>query len=182
MVTIPETRRGDRDRATHIAGHGGYRALRPGVLISVRDERAELLARLARALPDLSGVEPCRIVPASPLQARDWALRAFTSGDESAEISRLQAGVSALEDRDRVDHLAYFDVFFAAAMLAERSEVLPDELCDPERNTGFRAQQLLTELAALWDERCLPPLRAQVTGLDTGPLTEWESGRAPTKS
>ncbi len=128
LVTIPESRRGDRDRVLHVAQHCGYRPLRAGVLIAVRHRPGDLRRRLERLVEDETGIEHCRLEPESDAQARDWARRAFASAAETAEVADLERQGRAARAASRLDHGTYFDLFHAVAMAVERTEVLPARL------------------------------------------------------
>ncbi|UYG17317.1 hypothetical protein BRM3_02480 [Brachybacterium huguangmaarense] len=175
LVTIPETRRGDRDRVLHVARHWGYRPLRAGVLIAVREQPDDLSRQLERLVGDEAGIEHCRLVPESDAQARAWARRAFAAPEE-AEVERLAARVRELGAAPAFGHREYFDLFHEVAMAIERTEVLPEALSDRDGGVGVRARRLMAAVVELWAQRMLDEQLAEVLALPAAGLIAWDPG------
>jgi phenylacetic acid degradation operon negative regulatory protein len=174
LVTIPEYRRGDRDRVLHVARHCGYRTLRPGVLISVRGRAEELRERLQHAVGDRDGIDHCRIAPESDAQARDWARHAFTTSEDRGAVGRLEERYRELGQDPAPTHARYFDLFYDAAMLIEDTEVLPEMLRGQDGDVGLRARRLMGTLVEFWATAFAGEQVSEVLSLPGGSLVQWD--------
>lgn len=175
LVTVPESRRSDRDRILYSARFLGYRPLRAGVLIGFEDASAMLAEMLHPLAPDsAAGIEACRLTPVDPTQGRAWVRRAFRLPDLAAEIAALQRRADDAAKAPELSESAYFDLFHEASMLALRQPSIPAEMLTDQQTSGARVQALVKQIAGLWGARLAQPAFVRTSAVPAASLIEFD--------